>query len=180
MPKEIEMSSAFRQVTPFRQVLSATTQGVYMKCSILLSRSQHKFMPVFPETREIQHCGFGSIIATLLSLLKVIYVVTWTLAYEIIQLFYIPSNVGQNIYECTELHAYWVWACQFKLTKLASEDVLLFLHYKLDAYNKYSPLTEKQGKKKQPEKRSVRHWKELFLPLLKMIVEVKRKWSISR
>lgn len=164
MPKEIEMSSAFRQVTPFRQVLSATTQRVYMKCSILLSRSQHKFMPIFPETREIQHCGFGSIIATLLSLLKVIYVVTWTLAYEIIQLFYIPSNVGQNIYECTELHAYWVWACQFKLTKLASEDVLLFLHYKLDAYNKYSPLTEKQGKKKTTWKKKCQTLERAFSP----------------
>lgn len=70
----------------------------------------------------------------------------------------------------------WVWACQFKLAMLVSEDVMLF-SYKLDAYNKYSPLTEKWGgaNLKKNWKRTFRHWKELFLPLLKIIVEVNRK-----
>lgn len=54
----------------------------------------------------------------------------------------------------------WVWACQFKLAMLVSENVTLLLYYKLDAYNKYSPLIEKWGGS-QPEKELEKNFQTL-------------------
>lgn len=66
-------------------------------------------------------------------------------------------------------------SCQFTLAKFVSKDVMLFLYCLLSTNLKKNPLPLQEIFRK-----SVRHQKELFLPLLKMRVEAKRMQSISR
>lgn len=99
------------EVTTYRQVLSAAAQRLYLESSILLSRLQWSgyqttgsdLSPAFPEAGDIPNYGWswGSFQHTYVSTVSLsnlpdYYLVTWTLAYEIIWLTNISSDYGPN------------------------------------------------------------------------------------